>query len=135
MKNLKILHLIQDKNGDLVFLEALKDVDFEIKRVYWISNVTTETLRGFHAHRKLDQLLICIYGRIEIMYDNGFTRGSCLLDKSFKGFYVRRGIWHTMKWLQESSILLAITSDYYDESDYIRDYQEFLKLARSGYWK
>jgi dTDP-4-dehydrorhamnose 3,5-epimerase-like enzyme len=121
--------------GSLVFLEANRDIPFAFKRVYYTYGVKEGVVRGHHAHKTLEQLLICVYGAIEIMCDNGEKKEYTVLEDPAKGLYVAPGIWHTMKWLQDDSVLLVLTSEYYDESDYIRYYDEFIRLAKEGYWK
>jgi len=120
--------------GSLVFFEATKDIPFTFKRVYYIYGVKKGVFRGHHAHKKLEQLLICIHGKIEIMCDDGNKKEYYTLDDPAKGLYIGPGIWHTMKWLKDDSVLLVLASEYYDESDYIRDYDEFIKLIKGGYW-
>jgi len=121
--------------GSLVFFEANRDIPFAFKRVYYTYGVKEEVVRGHHAHKALEQLLICVYGAIEIMCDNGEKKEYAMLDDPAKGLYVGPGIWHTMKWLKDDSVLLVLASEYYDESDYIRDYDEFIRLVKEGFWK
>lgn len=113
--------------GQLSFFEAEKDIPFSIKRVYYIYGAPRDVQRGGHAHRKLDQLLICPEGEIEITLDDGEMRESVMLNDPSKGLMVRRMIWHDMVWRDEASILFVVASDYYAESDYIRDYSQFLE--------
>jgi len=120
------------KDGTLVFFEAYKDIPFAFKRVYYTYGVKEGIIRGHHAHKALEQLLICVYGAIEIMCDNGEKKEYTVLDDPAKGLYVGTGIWRTMKWLKDESVLLVLASEYYDESDYIRDYDEFIRLVKEG---
>ncbi|WP_292595184.1 sugar 3,4-ketoisomerase [Mesotoga sp. UBA5847] len=123
------------EEGTLVFFEANKDISFSFKRVYYTYGVKEGIIRGHHAHKALEQLLICVYGAIEIMCDDGKKKEYTVLDDPAKGLYVGRGIWRTMKWLKDDSVLLVLACEYYDESDYIRDYDEFIRLVKEGYWK
>lgn len=123
------------KDGTLVFFEADRDIPFAFKRVYYTYGVKEGVIRGHHAHKALEQLLICVYGAIEIMCDNGEEKEYTVLDDPAKGLYVGTGIWRTMKWLKDDSVLLVLASEYYDESDYIRDYDEFIRLVKEVYWK
>jgi dTDP-4-dehydrorhamnose 3,5-epimerase-like enzyme len=118
--------------GALSYLEIGKDILFDILRVYYIYGVPSGTKRGGHAHRKLKQLLFCPYGSVEIIMDDGCGRESVLLDRADKGLVVLPCIWREMKWISEDSVLCAAVSMYYDESDYIRDYDEFLRYIRDG---
>lgn len=121
--------------GFLSFFESKKDIPFEIKRIYYIYNVPVGTKRGGHTHRELNQLLWCPYGKINIVLDNGEEKKEFLLDSPEKGLLVGKGIWRDIYWLEENSVLCVAASDYLDESDYIRDYNKFLKLVKEGYWK
>ena len=115
--------------GKLSVIESSSAVvPFDIKRVYYTYAVQAETIRGFHAHKELQQILICIYGKIEVMLDNGEGKiEKLILDLPQKGLYVGPQTWRTIKWLQDDSVLLVLASEHYDESDYIRDYDEFIK--------
>ncbi len=88
-----------------------------------------------HAHKNLNQVLWCPYGNIEVVLDNGKEKKTFALDFPQKLLLVGPGIWHDMIWKKEGSVLCVAASDYYDEGDYIRDYNEFLKHVREGYWK
>lgn len=117
-----------DSDGAICVAEGMSSVlPFEIKRVYYSYGVKEGILRGFHAHKKLQQLLICVYGSIEVTLDDG--RGmieSIILDNPANGLYVGPSTWRTIKWLKGNSVLLVLASEHYDESDYIRDYNNFL---------
>ena len=130
--NLRTKH---GNGGALTFVEATKDIEFIPVRYYWIYGVRKGMTRGHHTHMKLKQLLVCVYGAIEIMCDDGNKKEYYTLDDPAKGLYIGPGIWRTMKWLKDDSVLLVLASEYYDESDYIRDYDEFIKLVKGGYWK
>ena len=116
-----------DERGSLVALEALKNIPFEIKRVYYISDTKKGVTRGFHAHKKLKQILICVNGSCKIGLDNGKEKEEVLLDKPNVGLYLESGMWRTMYDFSEGAVLLVLASELYDESDYIRDYETFLK--------
>lgn len=118
--------------GALSFFEAERDVDFEIKRVYYITGAPKGTVRGGHAHKKLKQLLFCPYGRIEITLDDGKRKSVYLLDDPSKGLLVESLYWRTMRWLEDDSVLCVAASEYYDESDYMRSYDEFLRYLKNG---
>ena len=128
------IRMVKNSQGNLYFLESLRDVPFEIKRVYYITDVPAETVRGNHAHKKLEQVLIALKGRILITLDDGEDRKEILLDSPGKGLIVGKGVWRTMKWLDKDGVLLVLASDYYDEDDYIRDYERFKQMAAEGFW-
>lgn len=131
---LKIKTTGDEKIGFLSFFESNKDIPFEIKRIYYTYNVPVNTKRGMHAHKELNQVLWCPYGEIEIILDNGREKKNYLLNSPDKALLVGKGIWHEMYWKKENSVLCVAASEYYDENDYIRDYNEFLKYVKEGYW-
>lgn len=120
--------------GLLSFFEANKDIPFGIKRIYYIYQVPTGVKRGGHAHRALSQILFCPYGQIRIVLNDGIEKEEVVLDEPSKGLIISNGIWHDMIWENDNSVLCVAASDYYDENDYIRDYNEFIKLVKAGYW-
>jgi dTDP-4-dehydrorhamnose 3,5-epimerase-like enzyme len=120
--------------GYLSFFEANRDIPFPIKRIYYTYGVPVGTKRGMHAHKTLQQLLWCPYGEIEVVLDNGKKKKSYLLESPEKALLVLKGYWHDMYWKKEGSVLCVAASDYYNEDDYIRDYDEFLKYVEEGYW-
>lgn len=131
---LKIKTTGDEKIGFLSFFESNKDIPFEIKRIYYTYNVPVNTKRGMHAHKELNQVLWCPYGEIEVILDNGREKKNYLLNSPDKALLVGKGIWHEMYWKKENSVLCVAASEYYDENDYIRDYNEFLKYVKEGYW-
>lgn len=111
--------------GELSFFEATRDIPFEIKRMYYISKVPEGTRRGFHAHKKLKQLLFCPYGRIQLILENEHGREEIELSDPSIGVVIEEPTWREMLWLQKDSVLCVAASDYYEVEDYIRDYREF----------
>lgn len=120
-------------DGNLCVAEGnSKEVPFEIKRVYYSYGAEKETIRGFHAHKTLQQILICAYGTIEVTLDDGNDKiETYILDNPTQGLYVGPSMWRTMKWQQSESVLLVLASEHYDASDYIRDYEEFVKWVQA----
>lgn len=116
--------------GSLTFFESKNDIPFEIKRIYYIYAVPAETVRGGHAHKKLEQLIICLHGKIKVILDDGNERKDIVLKKPNCGLYLSPGLWRDIVYLEEDSLLFVAASEYYDESDYIRDYDEFLAYAK-----
>lgn len=117
------------EKGNLYFLEFIKDLTFDVKRLYFINSVNAGNARGFHAHKSLEQVLICVSGRIQINLDNGFMQKVIILDSSNNYLFIGPMIWRTMKWLVDDSVLVVLASENYDESDYIRDYDKFLRTV------
>lgn len=121
--------------GYLSFFESNKNIPFEIKRIYYTYAVPVGTKRGMHAHKTLQQALWCPYGKIEVVLDNGDIRKSFILDSPEKVLLVGKGIWRDMYWRTEGSVLCVAASDFYDEEDYIREHDDFIKYIEGGYWK
>ncbi|WP_040213533.1 GNAT family N-acetyltransferase [Clostridium polynesiense] len=116
--------------GELSFYEANHDIDFEIKRQYYISKVPEGIRRGFHAHKELKQLLFCPYGRIQLILENELGREEIELSDPSIGVVIDRPTWREMLWLQKDSVLCVAASEYYEVEDYIRDYNEFKKYIK-----
>lgn len=112
--------------GSLSFFEGERDCPFEIKRIYYIHDTQEGILRGGHAHKHLQQLLFCPYGKILIKLNDGTTTEEILLDSPEKGLVIQTPLWREMLWLQNNSVLCVAANAYYDETDYIRDYPSFL---------
>lgn len=126
--NLIDLPVLGDERGSLVALESLKNIPFEIKRVYYIFGTDTQTSRGFHAHKQLQQLAICLSGQCRMVLDDGQKREEVWLDSPAKCLLIGNSIWREMHDFSADCVLLVLASEYYDEADYIRDYEMFLGL-------
>lgn len=116
-----------DRRGHLVPLEQGRDIPFDIKRVYYIFGTKPSVRRGFHAHRNLKQVLICVSGTCKILVDDGHFKKDILLDNPNKGLIISGLIWREMYDFSPDCVLLVLASELYDESDYIRDYDDFLR--------
>ena len=121
-----------DDRGMLVALEEHNDIPFEIKRVYYMYDTKDGVRRGFHAHKSLEQILICIHGSCKILMDNGTEKKIVSLEKPYEGLYISNSIWREMYDFSPDAVLMVLASDIYHEEDYIRDYDEFLKSIRKG---
>ena len=117
-----------DDRGQLVALEEIKDIPFTIKRVYYMYDTVSGVIRGKHAHKSLQQILICIHGSCKVRLDNGTESEVVPLEKPYEGLYISNIVWREMYDFSEDAVLLVLASELYDESDYIRDYDEFLKF-------
>lgn len=115
-----------DERGSLVALEAEKSVPFVIKRVYYIFGTKAGVSRGFHAHKKLQQVAICITGSCRMILDDGQQRNEVLLNSPNKGLVIGDLVWREMHDFSEDCVLLVLASEHYDESDYIRNYDDFI---------
>ena len=120
-------HRRGNESGELVFLETRKDIPFEVKRVYYLYQLEDGTRRGFHAHKSLCQVLICIHGSCSVRLDDGKEKVDIELNDPSEGLFVGNAIWREMYDFSPDAVLLVLASSYYDEQDYIRDYSEFIK--------
>lgn len=119
-----------DDRGMLIALEQNKDVPFEIKRVYYMYDTVQGVRRGYHAHKQLEQILICIHGSCKILMDNGKEKETVLLDKPYEGLYISNNIWREMYDFSPDAVLMVLASEYYTEDDYIRNYEDFLNFVK-----
>lgn len=118
-----------DDRGQLVALEERKDIPFAIKRVYYMYDTGPGVRRGFHAHKSLEQILICIHGSCKILMDNGTEKKIVSLEKPYEGLYINNNIWREMFDFSSDAVLMVLASEYYDEDDYIRNYDDFLEFV------
>ena len=130
-KIIKIKTIPTVEAGELSFFEANRDINFDIKRIYYISKVPEGARRGFHAHKKLKQVLFCPYGKIQLVLDNGKTREEITLNDPSIGIIIDKPVWREMVWMERNSVLVVGASDFYDETDYLRDYTMFRKFIYS----
>ncbi|MCV3395184.1 FdtA/QdtA family cupin domain-containing protein [Campylobacter lari] len=128
--NFEILNFsaINDKRGSLIALENLKDIPFEIKRIYYIFDTKPEFPRGAHAHTNLEQVLIMMDGSCEIILNDGKISQNIILNRPDVGLYIGKNIWREMKNFSYGAKLLVLASEFYDEKEYIRDYDKFLRV-------
>lgn len=132
MKLAKILTfpIIGDNRGSLIALETFQNIPFDIKRVYYVFDTLSGVSRGFHAHRDLKQVLICVKGNCRILLDDGNSKDNVILNSPQTGLLIEDLVWHEMHDFSEDCVLLVLASEYYDESDYVRDYDNFLELVK-----
>ena len=122
-----------DDRGQLVALEEYIDIPFEIKRVYYIYDTLEGVRRGFHAHKSLEQILVCVHGSCKVLLDNGKEKEIVALEKPYEGLYIANNMWREMFDFSPDAVLLVLASELYDEADYIRDYDRFLEeIAKDG---
>ncbi|WP_244216090.1 sugar 3,4-ketoisomerase [Pseudomonas reidholzensis] len=124
--------VIGDERGSLIALESAGSIPFDVKRVYYIFATQSDVSRGFHAHRDLQQLAICVSGKCRMTLDDGTVRQDVWLDSPDKGVLIRNLIWREMHDFSEDCVLLVLANAHYDETDYIRDYQTFLGEVANG---
>ena len=114
-----------DGRGNLTVVESNIDIPFEIKRVYYMHGIPDAQVRGAHAHKELEQLVIAVAGSFEIRLDNGKTVTTTVLDDPAKAVYVPRMYWRTLQNFSKDAVCLVLASTNYDEADYYRNYEEF----------
>lgn len=119
-----------DQLGSLIAVEGNRDIPFDIKRVYYIWDTKPYIVRGKHAHRSLDQILICAKGWFKLTLDDGTERKEMWMDKPNMGIQISSMVWREMSDFSESSLIIVLASQHYDENDYIRNYEDFLKEVK-----
>ncbi len=117
-----------DKRGNLSFIEEFKQIPFKIKRTYWIYDVPGGESRGGHAYKETDEFIVALSGAFEVVLDDGEKKETFLLNRSYYGLYVPKGYWREMINFSTNSVGLILAPTLYEPDDYIRDYDEFLKL-------
>lgn len=118
-----------DHRGQLVALEEGKEIPFQVKRVYYMYDTVEGVRRGYHAHKCLEQILVCVHGSCKILLDNGKETAVVNLDTPFEGLYISNDMWREMYDFSPDAVLMVLASELYDEADYIRNYDEFLKFV------
>ncbi|MCV3396299.1 sugar 3,4-ketoisomerase [Campylobacter sp. RKI_CA19_01116] len=113
-------------DGFLVALESNKNIPFEIKRVYYIWGNQQDKIRGQHAHKDLEQVVICVKGSCDFILDNGFTQKLIHLNKPNQGLYIGNNIWREFTNFSKDCVVMVVASKYYDKQDYIKNYSNFL---------
>lgn len=128
MNLVKLIDLpnFSDERGGLVAIESNLSIPFEVKRLYYIFN-TLDKPRGFHAHINLKQVAICLKGSCRFILDDGHNKNEIIIDNPRQGLIIEGLVWREMHDFSEDCVLLVLASEHFDESDYIRDYQDFLK--------
>lgn len=121
-----------DNTGSLVALEAREDFPFDVKRVYYIWGTQKDVVRGKHAHKQLEQVIVCVSGSCDFILDNGTKREIVHLSSPAQGIYVKNNVWREFTNFSPDCVVMVLASEHYDESDYIRDYGEFLGSIGNG---
>ena len=127
----KIINLpkIADPRGNLSIIEQFKQIPFDIKRVYWIYDVPGGCDRGGHAYKENQEFIVALSGAFDVELDDGREKKIFSLNRSYNGLYVPKGMWRKMTNFSTNSLALVLSSTEYDVSDYIMDYEEFLKWS------
>jgi len=118
---------IHDPRGDLTFVEGGNHIPFEIRRVYYLYNVPVDSERGGHAHKKLEQVVFALSGSFRLKIDDGASKSEYWLRDPRKGLYISRVVWREMDSFSQGAVCMVLASHAYDEADYYRNYNEFVK--------
>lgn len=127
--NVVLFNVLGDDRGSLISLEAGKNIPFDVKRVYYIFGTKSGVSRGFHAHKDLRQVAVCVAGSCRFILDDGRERAEIHLDSPDKGLLIDGLTWREMHDFSEDCVLMVLADQHYDESDYIRDYEAFLTVT------
>ncbi len=121
-----------DARGNLSFVQEEEHIPFAIKRTYWLYDVPGGECRGGHAYRENQEFIVAMSGSFDVVLNDGMKKQSFTLNRSYYGLYIPKGYWREMENFSTNSLALILSSTNYDADDYIRDYDEFLKLKRNG---
>lgn len=124
------LSKISDPRGNLTVAEQNRDIPFDVKRVYWTYDVPGGGHRGGHAHKMLRQVIVAMSGSFSVTLDNGKEKQTFLLNHPWEGLLIYPGVWRTLDDFSSGAVCMVLASEYYDETDYIRNYREYKKWAR-----
>ncbi|MEW6600579.1 MAG: FdtA/QdtA family cupin domain-containing protein [Nitrospirota bacterium] len=132
IRDCRIIELpkIAEPRGNLTFIEGGRHIPFDIKRVYYLYDVPGGAERGGHAHKEMKQLIVAMSGSFDVVLDNGTEKKRYHLNRSYYGLYIAPMIWRELDNFSSGSVCLSLVSTWYDESDYYRDYDLFLKEVR-----
>lgn len=120
---------IVDPRGNLTVSEGMKNVPFDIKRVYWTYDVPGGESRGGHAHKECQELIIAVSGSFDVTLDNGRVQSTYRLNHPWQGLYVETGIWRTLDDFSSGAVCLVLASEFFDLNDYIYEYSDFLEYV------
>jgi len=130
MPKLEIIQLpkFEDPRGNLSFIEELNHIPFKIERVYWIYDVPGGQVRGGHAFKEQQEFIIALSGSFDVLVDDGTVKQVFSLNRSYYGLFLPTGLWRQMQNFSTNSLAMILSSTTYNEFDYIRDYNDFLKF-------
>jgi hypothetical protein len=133
IEDCKIIELpkILDPRGNLSFIEGGQHTPFDIKRVYYLYDVPGGSNRGSHAHKDLHQFIVAMSGSFDVVLDDGQEKKCFHLNRSYCGLYVCPMMWRDLDNFSSGSVCMVLASEHYDETDYIRDYEQFITAAQS----
>lgn len=134
LEDCRIIELpkIHDHRGNLTFIESGRHIPFDIKRTYYLYDVPGGASRAAHGHRKLQQLMIAMSGSFDVTLDDGRDKRRFHLNRSYNGLYIPPMMWRDLDNFSSNSVCMVLASDFYDEADYFRDYEDFIAAVRGG---
>lgn len=121
-----------DARGSLVALEEGNNIPFKIKRVYYMFNTKEDVRRGFHAHKQLKQVAIAVRGSCQFLLDDGIEKVEVMLDNPAEGLLIESFMWREMFNFSDDCVLMVLADQLYDESDYVRDYDDFIEMCKGN---
>ena len=132
VKDCKLLKLpkVASEAGSISFVQSITHVPFNIQRIYYLYDLPEQAARGAHGHKKLQQLIIAVAGAFDFIVDDGYEKKTFRLNRPDEGLYVTPMIWRDLCNFEPNSVCLVLASELYDEDDYYRNYDNFLKDAR-----
>lgn len=117
---------VSDSKGNLTFVESFNHIPFDIKRIYYLYDIPGGSSRGSHAHKNLHQVIIAMSGSFDIEIDDGENKKRFHLNRSYYGLYVPPMMWRLLDNFSSGVVCMVLASEFYDEGDYFRDYQDFV---------
>ncbi len=125
------LHKEIDRRGNLTVVEQMKDIPFNISRVYWVYDVPGGKNRGGHAHKHCRELLVAASGSFSVTLDNGYEKRTFFLNHPYQGLLINTNVWRTLEDFSSGALCLVIAEDPFSEEDYIRDYDDFIAFIKA----
>lgn len=125
------LHKEIDRRGNLTVVEQMKDIPFNISRVYWVYDVPGGKNRGGHAHKHCRELLVAASGSFSVTLDNGYEKRTFFLNHPYQGLLINTNVWRTLDDFSSGALCLVIAEDPFSEEDYIRDYDDFIAFIKA----
>ena len=134
LQDCRIIELpkISDPRGNLTIIEAERHVPFEIKRIYHLYDVRGGAHRAGHAHKVLEQLLVAMSGSFDVTLDDGRSKKTFHLNRSYHGLYIPPMIWRDIDNFSSGAVCMAVASEWFDETDYYREYEDFLRAVAAA---
>lgn len=134
MTTSKIIQLPKflDARGNLSFVEEGTHIPFDIKRTYWLYDVPGGECRGGHAYKQNQEFVIALSGSFDVVLDDGQAKQTFTLNRSYYGLYIPKGLWREMENFSTNSLALVLSSTDFSQDDYVRDYDEFIKMKAHG---